>query len=116
MGIVFNIIGSSKKFVYPCIVNVMMGFSEANELLYSPSYKDYLPREISPSGMQMAGDTAIKGIIENLILNLMNRTKNKVGEDKAEDEKKDENSRRLPNIRVNKKPENPEPKQIEDDE
>ena len=88
--IVFNVIGSSRKFVYPTTVNVMMGLSEANDL-FKPDYSElavYKSREPALSGIQMAGETARKGIIENLILNLMNRTKNKFTDDKSEDEKK----------------------------
>jgi len=113
--IVFNVIGSSRKFVYPTTVNVMMGLSEANDL-FKPDYSELAVYKSKPalSGIQMAGETARKGIIENLILNLMNRTKNKFTDDKSEDEKKDENSRRT-EIKV-QKPENPKPKEIEEDD
>ena len=86
--IVFNVIGSTKKFCYPAIVNVIMGLDHAYDLLYSPALRDFLPKEQGPTGFQVAGDVARKGIIENLILNLMNRTKTRFNKIEGEEEEK----------------------------
>jgi len=40
---VFNVIGSTKKFVVPVICEVRMGYDHIQQLMYSGIYKDYKP-------------------------------------------------------------------------
>jgi len=73
---VFNVTGNPKKFVYPAIINVRMGYDHIIQMKTVPLYRDFAPRDTSAqSGIDLASDTMRRGLIENLIQGFMNKTK-----------------------------------------
>lgn len=89
---VFTIVGSSKKFVYPVIVQCKMGCDHVYDIFNSPIYQNYVPKvALTGAGGDEPNHTK-RMLIESLVKNFMSKTKTGLEETENTDKKGEESS------------------------